>query len=103
MGENIADFGGLTIAYYAYQKSLEGKKTENINGFTPDQRFFIAFGQIWKGNATDEFLRQQVITDPHSPTKFRVNGTLSNMPEFYAAFDVQEDDAMRNPNPVTIW
>ena len=103
LGENIADFGGLTIAYYAYQKSLEGKKTENINGFTPDQRFFIAFGQIWKGNATDEFLRQQVITDPHSPTKFRVNGTLSNMPEFYAAFDVQEDDAMRNPNPVTIW
>ncbi|TXC85132.1 M13 family metallopeptidase [Luteibaculum oceani] len=105
LGENIADFGGLTIAYYAFQKSLEGKKEEEINGFTPEQRFFIAFGQIWKGNARDEYLRTQVQTDPHSPTEFRVNGTLSNMPEFFAAFNVEEGDPMRQPAEkiATIW
>lgn len=105
LGENIADFGGLTIAYYAYKKSLEGKKTEEINGYTPEQRFFIAFGQIWKGNAREEFLRTQVATDPHSPTEFRVNGTLSNMPEFFEAFDVKEGDPMRQPadKMASIW
>jgi putative endopeptidase len=103
LGENIADFGGLTVAYYAYQKSLEGKTKEVINNYTPEQRFFISFAQIWKGNATDEFLRQQVVTDPHSPTKFRVNGTLSNMPEFFEAFDVAEGAAMRNDSLVSIW
>ena len=95
LGENIADFGGLTIAYNAYQKSLEGKERDTIAGFTNNQRFFISFAQIWKGNATDEFLRKQVKTDPHSPTEFRVNGTLANMPEFFEAFDVKEGDAMR--------
>lgn len=103
LGENIADFGGLTIAYYAYQKSLEGKEREEINGFTPEQRFFIAFGQIWKGTATEAYLRQQVQTDPHSPVKFRVNGTLSNMPEFFQAFDVPEGSPMRNDEPIVIW
>lgn len=95
LGENIADFGGLTIAYNAYQKSLEGKERDTIAGFNNNQRFFISFAQIWKGNATDEFLRKQVKTDPHSPTEFRVNGTLANMPEFFEAFDVKEGDAMR--------
>ncbi len=105
LGENIADFGGLTVAYYAYQKSLEGKKRENIKGYTPEQRFFISFAQIWKNNATDKFLQTQVKTDPHSPAKFRVNGTLSNMPEFFKAFNIQEGAKMRNPKDkiVTIW
>ena len=105
LGENIADFGGLTVAYYAYMKSLEGKETKAIDGYSPEQRFFISFAQIWKGNATDDFLRTQVATDPHSPTEFRVNGTLSNMPEFFAAFNVEEGDAMRNSedNLVSIW
>jgi putative endopeptidase len=95
LGENIADFGGLTVAYYAYQKSLEGKKKETIHGYTPEQRFFIAFAQIWKSNSTDEALRTQVATDPHSPAKYRVNGTLANMPEFFQAFNIKEGDKMR--------
>jgi putative endopeptidase len=103
LGENIADFGGLTMAYYAYQKSLEGKSRAKINSYTPEQRFFISFGQVWKGTATDAFLRQQVATDPHSPVEFRVNGTLSNMPEFFEAFEVQNGNAMRNTNPIVIW
>ncbi len=97
LGENIADFGGLTVAYYAYQKSLEGKKKDKIAGYTPEQRFFISFAQIWKNNATDEALRTQVATDPHSPAKFRVNGTLSNMPEFFTAFNIKEGAKMRQP------
>lgn len=105
LGENIADFGGLTVAYYAYMKSLEGKKTDTILGYTPEQRFFISFAQIWKNNATDKFLQTQVATDPHSPAKFRVNGTLSNMPEFFKAFNIKEGAKMRNSadKVVAIW
>ena len=105
LGENIADFGGLTIAYYAFKKSMEGKQAEEINGFTPEQRFFISFGQIWKCNYTDESLRQLVQTDPHSPTMWRVKGTLANMPEFFEAFDIEEGEPMRNSGEdlVTIW
>src|SRR6185503_17855456 len=83
LGENIADFAGLTLAYDAYQMSLKNKKRETIDGFTPEQRFFIGFAQVWKNNARPEYLRQQVMTDPHSPGRFRVMGPLSNMPEFY--------------------
>ncbi len=105
LGENIADFGGLTVAFEAFQKAQQGKEGEKINGYTPEQRFFIAFGQIWKGNARDEFLRTQVQTDPHSPTEFRVNGTLANMPEFFEAFNVEPGDPMRQPEDkiATIW
>lgn len=95
LGENIADLGGLTIAYYAYQRSLEGKEKKVINGYTPEQRFFIAFGQVWKNNIRDGALVVRVKSDPHSPGKYRVNGAVSNMPEFFEAFDVQEGDPMR--------
>jgi len=95
LGENIADLGGLTIAYHAYQRSLEGKEKKVINGYTPEQRFFIAFGQVWKNNIRDGALVVRVKSDPHSPGKYRVNGTVSNMPEFFEAFDVQEGDPMR--------
>lgn len=94
LGENIADLGGLTIAYEAYQISLKGKERKNIDGFTPEQRFFIGFGQVWANNATPEYKNQQVRTDPHSPGKFRVLGPLSNMPQFYEAFGVKAGDAM---------
>ncbi len=97
LGENIADFGGLTIAYHAYMKSLEGKEKTEINGFTNEQRFFLAFGQVWKNTITDDELVRRVKTDYHSPGKYRVNGTLANMPEFFEAFDVQEGDPMRQP------
>lgn len=97
LGENIADFGGLTIAYHAYIKSLEGKERTEINGFNNEQRFFLAFGQVWKNTIKDEELIRRVKTDYHSPGKYRVNGTLSNMPEFFEAFDVKEGDPMRQP------
>ena len=105
LGENIADFGGLTIAYYAYQKSLESKAKSEIGGFTNEQRFFIAFAQIWKTNYTENAMKLQVNTNPHSPGKWRVIGPLSNMPEFFEAFDVQEGDAMRQPTDkiTAIW
>jgi putative endopeptidase len=94
LGENIADFAGLTIAYDAYQIYLKSHKREVIDGLTPEQRFFIGFAQVWKNNATPEYLRQQVVTDPHSPGRFRVIGPLSNMPAFYEAFKVKEGDKM---------
>lgn len=96
MGENIADLGGLTLAYYAYKKTDEYKSQEKVHGYTPDQRFFIAFAQLWKYKIRDEALKEQIATDPHSPGMYRVNGPLRNMPEFFAAFDLKENDPMRN-------
>ncbi|MCB9196676.1 MAG: M13 family metallopeptidase [Flavobacteriales bacterium] len=95
LGENIADLGGLTIAYHAFMKSLEGKESEMINGYSPAQRFFIAFGQVWQNNIREGEAIQRVNNDPHSPGKYRVNGVVSNMPEFFEAFNVQEGDPMR--------
>ena len=87
LGENIADLGGLTVAYYAYQASLDNKGIpEAIDGFTGNQRFFLSFAQIWRGTLRNEFLRTLVSINEHSPNKYRVNGTAFNMPEFYAAF-----------------
>jgi len=97
MGENIADLGGITFAYYAYLKTDEYKKGEKVNGFTPDQEFFIAVAQLWKINYTDEELKSRIATDYHSPGMYRVNGPLKNCPEFWEAFDVKEGDEMRNP------
>jgi putative endopeptidase len=105
LGENIADLGGLTIAYYAYQKYLDENGRETINGFTPEQRFFIAFGQVWQNNIREAELVQRIKSDSHSPGKYRVNGTLSNMPEFFEAFEVKDGDPMRQPADkiVKIW
>lgn len=96
MGENIADLGGITMAYHAYAMTDEFKSGEEKEGFTPAQRFFIAYAQLWKINYTDEELKKRLATDPHSPGMFRVNGPLMNCPEFFEAFDVQESDKMRN-------
>lgn len=95
LGENIADLGGLTIAYYAFRKSLEGKpEPAQIDGFTADQRFFLGWATVWRSNITPENAAQRIMTDPHSPTKYRCNGIVSNMPEFYKAFNVKPGDAM---------
>ncbi|RYM33598.1 M13 family peptidase [Brumimicrobium glaciale] len=95
MGENIADLGGITMAYYAYAMTNEFKKDEKREGFTPAQRFFLAYAQLWKINYTDAELKKRLATDSHSPGKYRVNGPLMNSPEFFKAFNVQEGDAMR--------
>ena len=105
LGENIGDLAGLTISYRAYQISLNGKEAPVLDGMTGDQRFFMGIGQVWRYKATDEAQRNRVMTDPHSPPRFRVNGTLPNMPEFVAAFNVQEGDDMYLPpeDRVKIW
>ena len=104
-GENIADLGGLTMAYYAYQKSLNGKKSPVMAGFTGEQRFFLAWVQGWKTLMRDAYLKQMIATNPHSPGNFRAVGPLSNMPEFYEAFGVKEGDGMFRPvaKRVNIW
>ena len=97
MGENLADLGGLTIAYAAFMKTPQGKAGKSIDGFTPQQRFFLAYGQIWRRNQRPESLRQQIQTDPHSPSQYRTIGPLQNMPEFHAAFACKEGDKMVRP------
>lgn len=102
LGENIADLGGLTIAYYAYKMSLDGKVASVIDGFSGEQRFFLGNAQVWQSIYRDEALRQRLVTDPHSPAMYRCNGVVSNMPEFYAAFDVKEDDPMYRAEDIRV-
>lgn len=104
-GENIADLGGLTMAYYAYQKSLNGKKSPVMAGFTGEQRFFLAWVQGWKTLTRDAYLKQMIATNPHAPGNFRAVAPLSNMQEFYDAFGVKEGDGMYRPvaKRVNIW
>lgn len=94
LGENIADFGGLTIAFEAYKMTDEYKAAQSVDGFTPEQRFFLGFGRIWAGSYRDDAMRTQLLTNPHSPGEYRVNGTVVNMPEWYAAWGIKEGDAM---------
>ena len=94
LGENIADFGGIMIAYKAFKKTKQGQGTEKIAGYSPDQRFFLSWAQIWRTNYTPEAMKKQVNTNPHSPAPFRANGPISNMQEFYTAFDVKKGDKM---------
>lgn len=94
LGENIGDLSGVTIAYKAYKASLNGKEAQVIDGLTGDQRFFMGYAQIWRSKIVEKSMRNRVATDPHSPGEFRALGSLSNMNEFYDAFDVKEGDAM---------
>jgi len=101
LGENIADLGGLTIAYYAFEQTLAGKsRPPDIDGFTPEQRFFVAFAQSWRSLTRPETVRLRVLTDPHSPPRWRVNGPVSDMPEFASAFGCPQGDPMRRPDSV---
>jgi len=104
-GENIADNGGLAITYAAFKKTAQGRGTEKINGLTPDQRFFLAFAQICKMKIRKERLITLARTNPHSPPMWRLNGSVSNMPAFYEAFDVKSTDPMYRPDSlrVKIW
>ena len=114
LGENIGDVGGLSMAYRAYQLSLdtdgdgtvsEAEKAPVIDGLSGDQRFFLGWAQIWRAKYRDEAKRQQLLTDPHSPPEYRINGVVRNFDEWYEAFDVGPDDALYLPpeERIRIW
>ncbi|MCI0572974.1 MAG: peptidase M13 [Myxococcaceae bacterium] len=105
LGENIGDLSGLTVAYKAYKVSLGGKEAPVMEGFTGDQRFFFGWAQIWRGLYRDDALRQLLLTNPHSPGEYRVNGVVRNMPEFHHAFGVKETDGAWLPadKRVKLW
>jgi putative endopeptidase len=107
-GENIADVGGVKLAYAALQKALDKHpqaRAEKIDGFTPEQRFFLSFATIWKSKQRDEDLKLRLNTDPHSPAHYRVDGPLSNLPEFQKAFNLPDNCSMVRPpdKRVNIW
>ena len=105
MGENIGDLGGLSLAYRAYKLSLDGKEAPVIDGYTGDQRFFMAWAQVWRQKMREAQARQYLITDPHSPARYRVNGIVRNFDEWYKAFDVKPGDDLYLPpqERVRIW
>src|SRR5256886_12326399 len=99
LGEDIADLGGLKVAYAALQRALAGRpRPPDIDGLAPEQRFFLAWAQIWRSKATDQYLRNQVTVDPHAPARWRVMGPLSNLSEFARAFHCQAGDPMVRPD-----
>ena len=105
MGENIGDLGGLAMAYHAYKLSLNGEEAPILDGFTGDQRFFMAWAQVWKRQVREEALKNQIATGPHSPARYRVNGVVRNMDAWYDAFGVEEGDDLYLPpeERVQIW
>jgi putative endopeptidase len=105
LGENIGDHGGLSIAYTAMRNAIAGKPERLIDGFTPDQRFYIAYASVWAGNITEEEMRRLTNIDPHSLSINRVNVSLKNFQTFFDAFDIKEGDAMFRPEEerVHIW
>ena len=105
VGENTADNGGISIAYEAFKLTKQGQDTVKIGGYTPDQRFFMSIARIWRVKTRDEYLRNYVKTNSHSPPMWRVNGPLMNFTPFYEAFDVQPGDANYKPveERIKIW
>lgn len=94
LGENLADLGGLSIAYEAFKNTKQGQSNEKIDGFTPDQRFFLNWSQVWRNNILPEAAAQRILTDSHSPGMYRSNGPLTNIDAFYKAFDIKPGDKM---------
>jgi len=105
MGENIADLGGLTLALDAYRASLKGQSAPVLDGYTGDQRVLLGWAQAWRGKVTDDYVKKQVVSDPHSPRQFRVIGPARNIDAWYEAFKVQPSDKMFVPpnQRVRIW
>ena len=105
LGENIGDVGGLSLAYRAYKISLNGEEAPIIDGYTGDQRFFLAWAQVWQGKYREEALIQRLTSDPHSPSEFRVNGVVRNFDEWYEAFDVTPENDLYLPpeERIRIW
>jgi len=104
-GENIADLGGVVMGFEAFKKTKQFKNKQVISGLTPEKRYFLAYGYAWMVNATDKSLLKQVMTDVHSPARFRVNGPLANVPEFQKAFNIKSGSTMCQPDSlrVVIW
>jgi len=102
LGENIADLGGLTIAYHAYKRALGETESPVIDGFTGDQRFFLGWAQVWARKYRDDELRRRLLIDPHSLSEYRVNGVVSNMPEYYSAYSVQPSDPLYRADSVRV-
>ncbi|MDQ1470289.1 MAG: putative endopeptidase [Bryobacterales bacterium] len=103
LGENGADNGGVRLAYMALMDSLAKHTLSNMGDYTPEQRFFLAYGQVWCQNIRDQAARQRALTDPHSLGRYRVNGVLQNMPEFQKAFGCQAGQPMVSANSCRIW
>lgn len=105
LGENLADLGGLAIAYDAFKKTPQGKSKTKIDGFTPDQRFFLSWAQVWRINVLPETQAQLIMTDPHAPGMYRCNGPLSNIDAWYQAFNVQPDNRMykKPADRIRVW
>ena len=103
LGEDVADLGGLLLAYMAWKEDTKNQKLESIEGLTPDQRFFVGYGQSWCGHVRDESKRLRATVDPHSPEKYRTNGVLSNMPQFQEAFHCKSGQPMVNANRCRVW
>jgi putative endopeptidase len=104
-GENIADLGGVVMGYEAFKKTKQFTSNQKLSGLSPDQRYFLSYGYAWMVNNNKEYLAQMVMTDVHSPSKFRINGPLSNIPEFYKTFNVKPENKMfqEEKNRVIIW
>src|SRR5215469_6263392 len=102
LGENTADNGGIRVAYMAMENALKDKK-DKVDGFTPEQRFFLGYAQIWCENATPQSERQQALTNPHSPGRYRVSGVLQNMPELQQAFSCKASQPMVSTNACRVW
>lgn len=103
LGEDVADLGGTLLAYLAWKEATKDQKRESIDGFTPDQRFFIAYGQQWCSSNKDETKRLRAAIDPHSPDQYRANGVVSNMPEFREAFHCKLGQPMVRENACRVW
>jgi len=103
LGENVGDNGGLRIAFMALQEALAGKTSQKIDGFTPEQRFFLGWGQIWCQNDRPENARLRATLDPHSPGRARVNGVVANMPEFAKTYSCKAGSPMVNATQCRVW
>jgi len=103
LGEDIADLGGVILAHMAWQDDTKGLRSEPLEGFTPEQRFFIAYGQSWCASTRDETKRLRATVDPHSPDKYRANGVVSNLPEFQEAFHCKAGSPMVRENRCRVW
>jgi putative endopeptidase len=103
LGEDVADLGGLILAYMAWKTDTKGENLQPLDDLTPDQRFFVGYGQSWCGESRDETKRMRATVDPHSPEKYRTNGVVSNMPEFQEAFHCKAGAPMVNQNRCRVW